>query len=383
MRLRALRIHFTKQQSDAMWGRWRAGESAAEIARSLERYTSSVYTHFLAKGGFPPPKPKPRADALTLAEREEISRGITRTDSFHIIATRLKRRVSTISREVARNGGRDEYRAADADERARARARRPKRCKLATHGRLRQVVARRLEQDWSPEQISCWLRLTFPKDRRMQVSHETIYRSLFIQARGVLKKELKAHLRTRRKLRVPKANRHTRTGGAFVDAVSISERPASVEDRAVPGHWEGDLIQGASFSYVATLVERSTRYVMLVKLPSKETNVVVAALKKHITKLPNELRRSLTWDRGGEMAAHKQFSVATNVPVYFCDPHSPWQRGTNENTNGLLRQYFRPNIDLRDFSQADLNAIARRLNERPRKTLGFQTPAAMLEALLH
>ena len=340
MRLRALRIHFTKQQSDAMWGRWRAGESAAEIARSLERYTSSVYTHFLAKGGFPPPKPKPRADALTLAEREEISRGITRTDSFHIIATRLKRRVSTISREVARNGGRDEYRAADAHERARARARRPKRCKLATHGRLRQVVARRLEQDWSPEQISCWLRLTFPKDRRMQVSHETIYRSLFIQARGVLKKELKAHLRTRRKLRVPKANRHTRTGGAFVDAVSISERPASVEDRAVPGHWEGDLIQGANFSYVATLVERSTRYVMLVKLPSKETNVVVAALKKHITKLPNELRRSLTWDRGGEMAAHKQFSVATNVPVYFCDPHSPWQRGTNENTNGLLRQYF-------------------------------------------
>jgi IS30 family transposase len=224
--------------------------------------------------------------------------------------------------------------------------------------------------------------LTYRNDQHMQISPETIYKSLFVQARGVLKKELQAHLRTRRRLRLPKSNQHGKRGGPIPDAISISERPASVEDRAVPGHWEGDLIQGARFSYVATLVERSTRYLMLVKLPSKETNVVTAALQNHITKLPSELRRSLTWDRGRELAAHKEFSIATDVAVYFCDPASPWQRGTNENTNGLLRQYFRPGVDLRDFSQADLNALARRLNERPRKTLGFQTPAAKLEVLL-
>jgi len=254
---------------------------------------------------------------------------------------------------------------------------------LATAPALCAVVAAQLAQQWSPTQIAGWLTMMHPTDPTMHVSPETIYRSLFIQARGVLKKELKAHLRTRRQLRLPKSSEHRKPGGAILDAVPISERPASVEDRAVPGHWEGDLVQGAAFSYVATLVERTTRYVMLVKLPSKETEVVTAALKKHITKLPAELRKSLTWDRGREMAAHKQFSLATDVAVYFCDPYSPWQRGSNENTNGLLRQYFRPGVDLRDFSQADLNAIARRLNERPRKTLGFQTPAAKLEALLH
>lgn len=382
MRQRKTRINFTKEERAEIWKRWRAGVGAAEIARSMERKTPSVYTVVLTAGGFPPILPKRRASALTVAEREEISRGLTADESFHTIGRRLGRPASTICREVTRNGGRVAYRAVDAEGHARSRARRPKRCKLATHAALRRIVASRLAQDWSPEQISRSLRVSYPTEPGMRISHETIYRSLFIQARGVLKKELKAHLRTRRKLRIPKKNHHTAPGGTIVDAVSISERPATVEDRAVPGHWEGDLVQGKSFSFVATLVERSTRYVMLVKVPSKETEAVIAALKKHITKLPAELRRSLTWDRGREMAGHKQFTVATDVAVYFCDPASPWQRGTNENTNGLLRQYFRPGIDLRDFSQSDLNAIARRLNERPRKTLGFQTPAAMLESLL-
>ncbi len=382
MRLRGPRITFTKDERADIWARWRAGDCAADIARTLKRETASVYGHVVAAGGFPPREHVRRAGTLRLSEREEISRGLSREDSYHAIAQRLGRPASTVSREVARNGGRVGYRAVPADDSARARARRPKRCKLAQHGRLRREVARRLSEDWSPEQVSKWLRLTFRKEPCMQISHETIYRSLFVQARGVLKKELKSHLRTRRKLRVPKFQRRKPPGGSILDAVSISERPASVEARAIPGHWEGDLIQGANFSYVATLVERKTRYLMLVKLPSKETDVVVAAVKKHITKLPAELRRSLTWDRGREMAAHKQFTIATDVAVYFCDPASPWQRGTNENTNGLLRQYFRPGIDLRDFSQVALNALARRLNERPRKTLGFRTPAAKLEVLL-
>ncbi len=382
MRRRGPRISFSPQDRATIWDRWKKGEGAADIARSLERRTSSVYSMVESAGGFAPVASVPRASSLSLAEREEISRGVSRDESVRSIAGRLGRPASTVCREIARNGGRDRYRAALAHARAGRQARRPKRCKLATHARLRREVARGLSLDWSPEQVSKWLRVTYCSDTDMQISPETIYKSLFIQARGVLKKELTAHLRTRRRLRLPKSNRHTKPGGPIRDAVSISERPASVEDRAVPGHWEGDLVQGANFSYVATLVERTTRYVMLVKVPSKETDVVVAALKKHITKLPIELRRSLTWDRGRELAAHKEFTVATDVAVYFCDPASPWQRGTNENTNGLLRQYFRPGIDLRDFSQADLNAIARRLNERPRKTLGFQTPAAMLEALL-
>lgn len=381
MRLR--RKRFTEVERVDLWRRWKSGETLTLIAKGLERSPTSVFTQVAACGGYAPVPRRRRDRALTLADREEISRGLARLESMRSIARRLGRPASTVSREIARNGGPSMYRAADADAQSRARAQRPKRCKLAVHARLRRQVAGGLRRDWSPEQISKWLRVTFADEPRMHVSPETIYRSLFVQARGVLKKELIAHLRTQRKFRVPKSHRPTNRTGAIVDAVSISERPASVEDRAVPGHWEGDLIQGANFSYVATLVERSTRFVMLVKLPSKETDVVVAALKRHITKLPAELRRTLTWDRGNELAAHKQFSVDTNVAVYFCDPHSPWQRGTNENTNGLLRQYFRPGTDLRDLSQADLNAIARRLNERPRKTLGFRTPAAMMEALLH
>jgi IS30 family transposase len=264
-----------------------------------------------------------------------------------------------------------------------AQAARPKVCKLAQNRNLRRIVAYKLGTDWSPKQISQWLPLRYPTDPRMRIHHETIYRTLFIQARGVLKKELQAHLRTRRVTRRAKtASRDRQARGQIADAISIRERPAEVEDRAVPGHWEGDLIVGAKHSYVATLVERASRFVMLVKLDNKQTETVVAALKKQILKLPVELRKTLTWDRGMEMANHQEFSVATNVDVFFCDPGSPWQKGSNENTNGLLRQYFRPGVDLRDFTQAQLNKIADRLNGRPRETLGFRNPAEKLNELL-
>ena len=364
-----------------LWQRWRAGQSLSDIARALEKTPGSVFRFVAEGGGISPPVQKRKARALTLKEREEISRGLSGGESLQSIATRLKRAVSTISREVARNGGPTRYRAATADELAWSRARRPKLCKLAVERRLQECVAFKLSQNWSPEQISGWLKKRYPNDERMRISHETIYRSLFIQARGVLKKELQAHLRTRRKMR--RAKNSTTKGqvrGHIIDAVSISERPAEVEDRAVPGHWEGDLISGSKNSHIATLVERQSRFTMLVKVDGKDTETVVAALKKRITKLPSELRRSLTWDRGSEMAQHKDFSVATDVQVYFCDPQSPWQRGTTENTNGLLRQYFPKGTELSTYSQAELNRVARQLNERPRKTLGFRTPADTLYA---
>lgn len=378
-----IRISFSSEEKSFIWREWRKGGSAATIAQSMtNRSKSSVHCLIGYAGGFAPRPHVRRAGSLTLEEREEISRGLALDWSGNAIATCLGREPSTISREIARNGGRKKYRAAEAESRVTTRARRPKLCKLAQSIVMRNAVSSGLSKDWSPEQISKSLRLMSPDDPDMQISPETIYRSLFIQARGVLKKELCAHLRTRRSMRHPKTQRRASGERGIPDAVSISERPACVEDRAVAGHWEGDLIQGAGFSYVATLVERQTRYLMLVKLENKTTDIVVAALKKHIVKLPAELRQSLTWDRGCEMAAHKRFTIDTNVAVYFCDPASPWQRGSNENTNGLLRQYFRPGIDLRDFSQANLNALARRINERPRKTLGFQTPASKLEALL-
>jgi IS30 family transposase len=319
--------------------------------------------------------------ALTLNEREEISRGVAADLSVREIAKTIGRSPSTVSRELDRNGGKNHYRAANADERAWKQAKRPKLCKLAVHGRLRQFVARRLRQDWSPEQIAGALKLRFHGDEMMQLSHETIYRSLFIQARGVLKKELMAHLRIRRMMRRSKlASTEGQPRGQIIDAVSIRERPAEAEDRAVPGHWEGDLITGSNNTHIATLVERQSRFTLLVKLKGKDTASVVDALSRQVRKLPLELRKSLTWDRGSELAHHKLFTVATDVQVYFCDPQSPWQRGTNENTDGLLRQYFPKGTSLSGYSQADLNKIARRLNERPRKTLAFQTPADTLAA---
>ena len=313
---------------------------------------------------------------LSLTEREDISRGLAVGDSLRKIAEQLGRAPSTISREVARHGGKRDYRAVHADERAWENAKRPKRCLLAINLKLRQVVIDKLGLDWSPEQISAWIKRTFVQDTHMRISPETIYRSLFIQARGVLKKELIQHLRRRRTMRRSKlATTAGQPRGQIIDAVSIRERPAEVEDRAIPGHWEGDLIFGSNNSTLATLVERRSRFVMLIRLAGKDTTSVVTALTKQVQQLPEGLMASLTWDRGGEMASYKRFTIATDVQMYFCDPSSPWQRGTNENTNGLLRQYFPKKTDLSPYSQEALDAIALKLNGRPRKTLDFLTPA--------
>jgi IS30 family transposase len=359
-----------------VWRRWKDGQSHSDIGRALGKHPASVHGVVAANGGIVPLPRRRSRRALGWEEREEISRGIAAGDSMRMISAAIERAPSTVSREIARNGGRDRYRANVADEAAWGRARRPKRCRLATSFRLRRVVSDKLRRKWSPEQISGWLRREYPHAENMQISHETIYRSLFIQARGALKKELVAHLRTRRMMRrSKKASTRDQPRGQIVDAVSISERPAEIEDRAVPGHWEGDLISGSNNTHIATLVERQSRFTMLVKLAGKDTETVVGALIKQVRRLPSELRLSLTWDRGMEMARHKEFSIATNFEVYFCDPQSPWQRGTNENTNRLLRQYFPKKTDLSPFSQADLNRIALQLNQRPRKTLDFASPA--------
>ena len=366
-----------------LWKRWKDGESVSDIARALGRGTGTVHWMLRSSGGIAPPERHRNARSLTLGEREEISRGLSAGESIREIAGRLNRAPSTVSRELQRNGGGEQYRAAGADGRAWNCARRPKQCKLAIHPRLRRLVAAKLSLQWSPEQISGWLGQQYPGEDAMNVSHETIYRSLFVQARGVLKKELQEHLRSRRVIR--RSKKATRTGqnrGTIVDAASIRERPASAEDRAVPGHWEGDLLTGTNNSHIATLVERRSRFTMLVKVNGKDTASVVRALSRQVKKLPAELRRTLTWDRGMELSTHKAFSIATDVKVYFCDPQSPWQRGTNENTNGLLRQYFPVGTRFSDFSQADLNRVARRLNERPRKTLAFTTPADMFHRTL-
>lgn len=377
------RTWFAPKQRAELWERWKSGQCVADIARALERRNKSgVYRVLALNGGIAPVPRRRAARALRLEEREEISRGIAAGRSIRQIAQGLARSPSTVSREIRRNGDCSAYRASGADRRAWDRAWRPKPCRLECHAELRWRVAQKLALQWSPKQISGWLKRQFPTDQGMQVSHETIYRSLFIQTRGVLKKELMAHLRTARQMRQAKGGTTKNGLGQIIDAVSIRERPAEADDRAVPGHWEGDLLSGANNTHIATLVERHTRFVMLLKIPSKDTATVVAALSKHVRKLPSDLRRSLTWDRGKEMADHKSFTIATKVQVYFCDPRSPWQRGSNENTNGLLRQYFPKGTDLSRFSQAYLNKIATRLNQRPRETLGFETPADRLRAVL-
>jgi len=363
-----------------MWSRWKTGQSLNEIGRALGK--SHVVVQFLLArhGGIAPAARRRSRRVLTLAEREDISRGIASGCSMRIVAQRLSRACSTVSREVARHGGRAQYRANQADQQAWESALRPKPCLLSTHSKLQQVVASKLIEDWSPQQISGWLKTEYPRDGSLRVSHETIYRSLFIQARGALKQELIQYLRSKRRIRRSRhASVHGHSQGRIIDAVSIRERPAEVEDRAIPGHWEGDLLRGAGNSHVATLVERHSRFCMLVKVTGKDTATVVAALSHHVRQLPASLRRSLTWDRGLEMAQHKSFTMATHVQVYFCDPQSPWQRGSNENTNGLLRQYLPKNADLSSFSQSELDAIALRLNTRPRQTLGFRTPADKLQ----
>jgi IS30 family transposase len=367
-------------QKSELWRRWKAGQSLHEIGRAFGKSHGSIRCVVSLHGGFVPAVRRRSLRTLTLPEREDISRGIASGSSLREIAKLLDRAVSTVSREVARHGGRSEYRANAADDQAWQSASRPKPCRLALYEQLQEMVASKLLLDWSPEQISGWLKTEYPDDGSLRVSHETIYRSLFIQARGVLKKELLAHLRSKRRIRRSQhAHIYKDSRGQIAEAISIRERPAEVEDRAVPGHWEGDLLSGAKNSYIATLVERHSRFAVLIKVASKDTAVVVAALSQHVRQLPAALRRSLTWDRGLEMAQHKTFTVATDVKVYFCDPQSPWQRGSNENTNGLLRQYFPRGTDLSGYSQAELDQVALRLNQRPRKTLGFQTPASKLQ----
>ena len=370
------RIYYTDSQKALMWERWRKGDSLQKIAQLFDRNHSSVQGVLAETGGITPVPRYRSKRALTLSEREEISRGLVAGCSIRALAAQLGRAPSTVSREVKRNGGRECYRATQADQATWTRAYRPKSCKLAENPALAHIVANKLHSLWSPEQIAGWLKRTYPDNASNQVSHETIYRTLYIQTRGALKKELLAYLRRTRAMR--RSRHHTqKTGdhGRIVDAVSISERPATADDRAVPGHWEGDLLCGSKNSQIATLVERQSRYLMLVKLSGKDTGTVTNALIKNARKLPQELYKSLTWDRGKEMAGHKRFTLATDIQVYFCDPHHPWQRGTNENTNGLLRQYFPKGIDLSPYSQAKLSAIARKLNERPRKTLNYETPA--------
>ncbi|MFS2007308.1 IS30 family transposase [Duganella sp. CT11-25] len=370
------RIYYTEEQKAMMWERWRKGESLQHIAQLFDRNHSSIQRILAETGGISPAQRCRSRLALTSAEREEISRSLVTGASLRSIAVSLGRAPSTISREVKRNGWLTCYRANQADTRAWDRARRPKRCRLMENPTLAGIVADKLQLEWSPEQIAGWLKHTYHGDEAHHVSHETIYRSLYIQARGALKKELTEHLR---RTRVMRRSRHhtqkTEDHGRISDAVSISERPATAEDRAVPGHWEGDLLCGSHNSQIVTLVERQTRYVMLVKVARKDSETVVNALIQHAMKLPQELYKSLTWDRGPELAEHKRFKLATDIQVFFCDPRNPWQRGSNENTNGLLRQYLPKGLDLSSYSQGQLDAIANRLNERPRKTLDYETPA--------
>jgi IS30 family transposase len=370
------RRYYSEADKALMWDRWQKGDSLHTIGRLFERSHTSVRRILGETGGIrPSPRSRSRL-ALSLAEREEISRGIVAGHSIRAMAQRLGRAPSTISRELQRNGGRQHYRASQADQAAWDRAHRPKRCKLVSNPALARLVARKLTLHWSPDQIAGWLKRSYPDDESYQVSHETIYRSLFIQARGALKKELLQHLRSQRTMRRSRHKSLKGEGlGQITDTVSIRERPASAEDRAVPGHWEGDLLFGSKNSQIATLVERHSRYVMLAKVANKDSKTVIEALIKQARKLPRELYKSLTWDRGSEMAEHQRFTLATDIQVYFCDPRSPWQRGSNENTNRLLRQYFPKGMDLSGHSQAKLNAVARQLNERPRKTLNYETPA--------
>jgi transposase, IS30 family len=371
----------TEAQKDEVWRRWRTGESLSDIGRAVSKFPASIFGLLRLHGGVTPPARHRAVRALTLAEREEISRGLAAGSSLRQIARELHRAPSTISREISRNTNSQSYRANQADAHAWNRARRPKLCRLARNRKLRYRVASKLAMDWSPEQIAGWLKRTYPDEESLHVSHETIYRSLFIQTRGVLKKELQKHLRTQRVFRQSR-HRNIRglRRGQIIDGVPIAHRSPEIADRAVPGHWEGDLIAGRGNTHIATLVERHSRFTMLVKVTGKDTKTVVTALSTHVRKLPDQLRQSLTWDRGMELADHKTFTLATDTQVYFCDPRSPWQRGTNENTNRLLRQYFPKGTDLSAHSQTTLNRVAYKLNQRPRKILGYATPAEQLQA---
>ena len=371
-----VRSALTVQEKAEIWRGYRAGNSLRSIGRALGRSIEALRALVASTGGRPPVVPRRSRLRLSLAEREEISRGVVAGDSCRLIAGRLRRAPSTVSRELTSNGGRLSYRAYRAEQAAWRRARRPKPAKLLSWPQLRQVVEAKLVSHWSPQQIAGWLAQTYPGDREMQVSHETIYMSLFVQPRGALRKELGRYLRTRRMVRRPRAARAPNGQGQLRDIVHISARPAEAADRAVPGHWEGDLLLGRGNSAIATLVERTSRLALLVGLPNgRSSEPVLKALAERMATLPEQLVRSLTWDQGKEMAQHARFTIDTGLQIYICDPRSPWQRGTNENTNGLLRQYFPKGTDLAAVSQEELDAIGAELNGRPRQTLNWRSPS--------
>jgi IS30 family transposase len=373
---------FSEAELEEIWRRWRAGESISGIARALNRKLGSIHSLLASKGGIAPALRRRSATALTFAEREEISRGLASEMSFRAIAELLGRSPSTISREVNQHGGRSGYRAARAEETARKRSRRPKTSRLSTNAKLRRVTATKLSEDWSPEQIAGWLRLEHPDDPSMWISHESIYRALYCREDGPLGRDAVRRLRSRRTMRRSRSS--TRKGqacGHLVGTLSIRERLSGAEGRAELGHWEGDLMSGSNNTHIATLVDRASRATVLVRVKSKDAATVRMSLTRALKRLPARLRRSLTWDRGSELAEHAKLSRATGMPIYFCDPQSPWQRGTNENTNGLLRQYFPKGTPLSGVSQATLNALARQLNRRPRKVLGFNSPRDILAAV--
>jgi IS30 family transposase len=376
-----LGLRLTTPERREVLRRMFAGEDVHAVAASCGLTHMSVHRILRLAGGLKS-RVQPRSGRqLSAEEREEISRGIEAGFSVRGMAKALGRAASTVSREIRRNGGRCRYRARRSDQNAYRRARRPKRRKLDANPRLRSEVEEMLEAFLSPEQIAARLKARYPEQSEMQISHEAIYRALFVQGRGKLRKELARHLRTGRTRRHPRAR--AEPVDRFGQMVPIRERPAEASDRAVPGSWEGDLIIGKYNSAIATLVERKSRFVMLVELPDgRDAGSVRVALTRKILTLPENLRRALTWDRGVEMAQHAQFTVDTNVQVYFCDPHSPWQRGTNENTNGLLRQYFPKGTNLKAITPDRLDEVAAQLNDRPRQTLGWKTPSEVLAQAL-
>jgi transposase, IS30 family len=371
-----VRTALTAQEQAEVWRGYQAGSSLRSISRTLGHSMDALRVVVASTGGCQPRATRRSALRLSVGEREEVSRGIVAGESCRLIGRRIRRAGSTVSREIARNGGRPRYRACQAEQAAWSRARRPKAAKLTTRPRLRQVVEAKLAARWSPQQIAGWLRRAYPDDRELQVSHETIYLSLFVQPRGVLRKELTRYLRSRRMVRRPRAARPANGQGQLRNAINIRARPAEAADRAVPGHWEGDLLLGSGNSAMATLVERTSRLTLLIRLPNgRSSEPVLAALAERIVTLPEQLVRSLTWDQGKEMALHAKFTIDTGLQIYICDPRSPWQRGTNENTNGLLRQYFPKGTDLNAAGQDELDAVAAELNGRPRQTLGWRSPS--------
>lgn len=372
---------YTQEEKDLVFDLWKQGAGFSDISRVIDAKPGSIFTILRDSGGIKPEKRKRSVHHLTLEEREEIRAGLSAKMSIRAIARKLNRSPSTVSREVNRNKGRRWYKAVDADRRAWSQAKRPKACTLALNEELKELVVQKLKLNWSPEQISGWLKASMPRRKSMHVSHETIYKTLYVRSRKTLPHKLASHLRRSHKMRHSK--NHSRSGDRgtinIVNGVSIQQRPKHIEKRSSIGHWEGDLVTGSGNTHIATLVDRKTRYTLILKLAGKDSNSVNNALQEAFTRLPVSMKKTLTWDRGMELAKHAEFTRVTGIPVYFCDPQSPWQRGTNENTNSLIRQYFPKKTCLAQHSQHKLDMVAAQLNERPRKVLKFKTPKEMME----